>query len=165
MNFPAGDLAVRGPGIECSWFDSQLFSELVDRQKHADTHRGRLPTPPSPSALASARQRFLWWRPRCPRASGQPSCSRPGLPAATRPAPRLGFVPAPGCGGGQGTIVVIERGPSVGLCPSAPHTAGEARAPSPSNSAPWPSAREAAPTPSRRIRARLLQWPSRLMRR
>jgi hypothetical protein len=121
--------------------------------------------PHPPSALASARQRLLRWRPRCPRASGQPSCSRSGLPAATRPAPRLGFVPAPDGGGGQGTLVAIGRGPSVGLCPSAPHTAVEAPAPSLSNSAPWPSASEAALARSRTTRARLLQWPSRVMRR
>ena len=48
MNLPAGDLTVRGPGIECPWLNSQLFSKVFDRQQHTDTHRGSLPTPPSP---------------------------------------------------------------------------------------------------------------------
>ena len=60
MNFPARDLAVRCPGIECPWFDSQLFSEFFDRQKHKETNRGSLTTPPNPpSALACARQRLF----------------------------------------------------------------------------------------------------------
>ena len=159
MNLPAGDLAVRGPGIECRWFNSQLFSKVFDRQQHQETHRGSLPTPPSPPLRSRQHASVSWVAARCPRASGQPSCSLSGLPTATCTAPRLGFVPAPDCGGGQGTIVVIGRGPSVGLCPSAPHTAVGARAPSPSNSAPWPSALEASPTRSRRTRARLFRWP------
>jgi hypothetical protein len=154
-----------GPGIEGSWFDSQLFSEFFDRQQHTETHRGSLPTPPIPLCARVSTPASLLVAARCRRAAGQPSCSRPGLPAATRPAPRLGFVPAPDGGGGQGTLVAIGRGPSVGLCPSAPHTAVEAPAPSLSNSAPWPSASEAALARSRTTRARLLQWPSRVMRR
>jgi len=48
MNLPAGNLALRGPGIECRWLNSQLFSEFFDRQKHRKTNRGSLTTPPSP---------------------------------------------------------------------------------------------------------------------
>ena len=46
---------------------------------------------------------------RCARASGLPSCNHPGLPAARRPAPRLGIVPAPDCGGGQGTVCLSNK--------------------------------------------------------
>jgi hypothetical protein len=48
MNLAAGDLPVRGPGIECGGFDSQLFSEFFDRQQHRDTNWGSLTTPLSP---------------------------------------------------------------------------------------------------------------------
>ena len=166
MNLPAGDLTVRGPGIECPWFDSQLFSEVFDRQQHTDTHRGSLPTPPSPLCARVSTPASPWVAATVPPSIG-PAFLQPSRPArcnAPRAATRIR--PCPGRWWGAGNPwSVIGRGPSVGLCPSAPHTAGGAPAPSPSNSAPWPSAREAAPTPSRRTRARLLQWPSRLMRR
>ncbi len=51
MNLPAGDLALRGPGIERRGFDLQLFSEFFDRQQHRDTNRGSLTTPLIPPTM------------------------------------------------------------------------------------------------------------------
>ena len=101
MNLPAGDLTLRGPGIECPWFDSQLFSEFFDRQQHTDTHRGSLRHPHPPSALASARQR-LFGGGTVPPSIG-PAFLQPSRPArchAPRPATRIR--PCPGRWWGAG---------------------------------------------------------------
>ena len=121
--------------------------------------------PQFPSALASVRQR--------PLGGGAGAMEhRAGLPVAFQACPlqlappRTRIRPCPGLGGGgQGPIIVIEPGPSVGLCPSEPRTAVGALAPSPSNSAPGSSALEASSARSRRTGPRLLPWPYRLLRR
>jgi len=167
MNAPRWNFALGDPHVKGGGLDIEPGGHVFNCEEHLNPSPGEsddTPGPP-PSALASVRQRLLGWRRGRDSASGQPSCGLPGLPAATRTAPRLGAVPAPDCGERQGILVVIGLGPSVGLCPSEPHTAAEALAPYPSNSAPWPSAREESPTLSRRTRARLFRWPYRLMRR
>jgi hypothetical protein len=77
---------VRGPGIECSWFDSQLFSELFDRQKHTDTHRGRLPTPPSPLCARVSTPAFPLVAATVALSSG-PAFLQPSRPARCKLAP------------------------------------------------------------------------------
>ncbi len=126
---------------------------------------GSLTTPPAPLCARISTPAPSWVAARVHGASSRPSSSPPGLPAAVRPAPRLGFVPAPDLVGGRDLLIVIESGPSVGLCPDAPRIAVGVRAPSPPNSAPGPSAREASSTRSRRTGPRLLPWPYRLLRR
>src|ERR1041384_1123207 len=48
MNLPAGNLSLCCPGIKCRWLNSQLFNKVFDRQKHRETSRESLTTPPSP---------------------------------------------------------------------------------------------------------------------
>lgn len=129
------------------------------------TNRGRLPTPtvslcarvstPAPSRVAA---RVRW--------SIEPAFQQPSRPArCNSPRPATRVRPCPGFGGGQGPIIVIEPGPSVGLCPNEPRTAVGALAPSLPNSAPELSALEASSARSRRTGARLFRWPYRLLRR
>lgn len=138
---------------------------LLSMRLLSGTNRERLPALPVLLCARASPPASLGWRRGCEGASSRPSSGPPGLPAAIRPAPRRGFVPAPDLVGGRDLLIVIEPGPSVGLCPNAPRIAVGARAPSPPNSAPGPSAREASSTRSRRTGPRLLLWPYRLLRR
>ena len=165
MNLPAGDLTLRGPGIECPWFDSQLFSEFFDRQQHTDTHRGSLPTP---IPLLRSRQHAsvsLVAAPVPPRI--EPASLQPSRPARCQLAPSRdsdSSLPRTVVGGRE-PLSLSDEGLQLVFVQVHPTLPVELPAPSPSNSAPWPSAREAAPTPSRRTGAQLLQKPSRLIRR
>lgn len=121
----------------------------------------------APSSLLRSRQSAsVPWVAARVRGSIEPAFQQPSRPArCNSPRPATRIRPCPGLGGGQGPMIVIELGPSVGLCPSAPRTAVGALVPSPSNSAPGPSVLEASSTRSRRTGPRLLSWPYRLLRR
>lgn len=119
------------------------------------------------SPLCAGQPASIPWVAARVRGSIEPAFQRPSRPArCNSPRPATRIRPCPGLGGGgRDLLIVIEPGPSVGLCPNAPRIAVGARAPSPPNSAPGPSAREASSTRSRRTGPRLLPWPYRLLRR
>ena len=63
--------------------------------------RGSLTTPPNPLLRSRGHASVSVVAARRNRASGQPSCNLPGLPAARCTALQLGLIPAPKLAGGR----------------------------------------------------------------
>jgi len=103
MDLLTGNLALRGPEVERGGLNVELAREIFNREQHGFPNRGRLTTPPHPRlALASARQRLMWWLSSAGEHRAGPSeALRSRRCDARRPAPRI--QPCPWwAGGGQG---------------------------------------------------------------
>ncbi len=91
MDLLTGYFPLRSPEVEGGWFNVELAREIFDREQHGVPKRGRLTTPPHPRlALASARQRLLWWLGSAGEHRAGPSeALRSRRCDARRPAPRI----------------------------------------------------------------------------